>query len=60
MVEEVYNTLNKYNFKKGDPIIAYNRMMGLVFLVDGVSPGSLLWLSSDYESFSFSLKNARL
>lgn len=49
-LEELTNLVQKTNFKPGDPIIALYDMPGLVYLMDGVSPGATWYFGEPRET----------
>ena len=55
---EINNILKQNSFQPGDPIIALSRLPGLIYLLDGVSPGSILWSNNRYNAFSYNLNNS--
>lgn len=53
-IEFAHKVLQANNFKAGDPIIALYRLPGLVYLLEGISPGGILWNPKQINMF---LKN---
>ncbi len=47
--------LNKSGFRKGDYVIGIYRLPGLIFAINGISPGSILWAEESRTMFLKSL-----
>jgi hypothetical protein len=56
-VEMVRDALIENGFKKGDPIITMFGLPGLVYLMGGISPGSILFSDKQYTLFLNNLTN---
>ena len=61
-MDKLYEILNENNFKKEDPIIALYRIPGLVYLLEGKSPGGVisLWNYRRTGQFLEELKRSKM
>lgn len=58
-VNQIYDTLKNNGFKQHDPIIGTYKIPGIIYLVDGTAPGSIIWDEKRTDEFlPKSLKNS--
>ena len=48
---EIYATLNANGFSKHTPIIGTYKIPGIIYLVDGTAPGSIIWYKEETNKF---------
>jgi len=59
-LEGVGESMRAAGFRPGDPLVAFDFMPGLVYFLDGVSPGLPIYLPEETDLACFALQRAKL
>lgn len=56
---EIRNSLNSQGFEKGDPILGFFRLPGMVYALGGKSPGNIIWSNDFSDNFIEGLSHTK-